>query len=218
MNTQLEELFKEWKENVDYYNENIVKDGIINEELYDKSSVKVLFIAKEPNDPKRSSWSFQDLWETEEGFRNSFSFRIAEWAAGIQNNFKSNYDNLWEDYENMFNYLKSIAFINVKKIGGAGITNYDELHEHFNLNKNFLKSEIKIIKPEVIILGLSFDKIIREELFVGSVWKSSGYQIEISNWNGIKIIDFYHPSSRNAPAAAYSLLQNVFNSIEFKSL
>ena len=57
-------------------------------------------------------------------------------------------------------------------------------------------------------MGLSWNGL-RERLFPHVVWRASGYAVDIGDWEGRKLIDFYHPSARNAPAAAYCLLEKV---------
>lgn len=218
-NEELNELFKEWEKAVPEYNGKFVSDGIINENLFNDAGKKILFIAKEPNDPlAEKPWDFRDIWKEKEEFKNSFTFRIAEWALGILNEFNISYDELWTDRERIFLTLQRIAFMNIKKIGGGGVTNYSELLRHLAMNKTFLLKEIYIINPDIIVLGISFDPIIKKELFDNTKWTPSCYGIDITLWNGIKVIDFYHPSSRNAPAAVYSLLQNVVRSNQFISL
>ena len=80
-----------------------------------------------------------------------------------------------------------------------------------------IQEVIKIIDPEIIILGTSWKKL-RNFILDKHDWSHSGYYVAIGKFNKAKVIDFYHPSSRNAPSAAYSLLQNIINSDPFKSL
>jgi len=216
---ELDNLFTEWEEKVNEYKNKFVSDGIIDENEYDNADKKLLFIAKEPNDPlQERKWDFRDIWKNKIEFNNSFSYRIAEWAYGILNDFPP-YDDLWSnDPSKLFNILQSISFMNLKKIGGNGSSEYDSIHKHVNNELDFLKKQIDIIRPEIIILGLSFWSDIRNIIFQDAEWTRSGYNIEIAKWKNIKIIDFYHPSSRNAPAASYSLLQNIVNSNIFKNL
>jgi len=89
--------------------------------------------------------------------------------------------------------------------------------DHTRKSFDFIHQEIGIIEPEIIILGISWKKI-RTELFPKLEWKNSGYDVAIAKYKKSKIIDFYHPSSRNAPSAAYSLLQNIIRSKQYKEL
>lgn len=52
--------------------------------------------------------------------------------------------------------LKDIAFINVKKVGGASRAKVDELREAYSKTKDLLFKQIEIVKPEVVIFGGSY--------------------------------------------------------------
>jgi hypothetical protein len=107
--------------------------------------------------------------------------------------------------------------MNVKKSGGIGNSNRKIMMQHLSINFEFLHKQIGIINPEIIIIGLSWNEL-RDGLFPQIKWNQSGYDIEIGKINNSKVIDFYHPSSRTAPAASYCLLQNIVSSDKFKSL
>jgi len=113
--------------------------------------------------------------------------------------------------------MQSIAFMNIKKSGGGGRSVYNQMMEHLKINLDFLHKEIDIISPEIIVLGTSWPEL-RDGLFSDVNWVSSGYDVVIGRHQKSKIIDFYHPSSRNAPAASYSLLQNIVNANQFIQL
>jgi hypothetical protein len=211
---KLDQLFKVWEDDISAYKGKFIKDGIINEPLYDNALRKILFIEKEPNDPNQESWDFREWWNKEVVF--PFSYRIAEWSYGLLNDFPS-YDTIWATDNAPQNVIKQIAFINIKKSGGSGNSSYEELMEHVKQNHKYLLEEIMIINPEIIVTGLSWGDL-RNELFGSLEWKGSGYDVAIARFHDMKVIDFYHPSSRNAPAASYSLLQNILQSANFKQL
>ena len=213
-NLRLNTLFNKWKKQYPD-SENFVKDGIIDEELFDQSPQKILFITKEPNDPKQKGKDYRIWWNEEIYFK--FSYRIAEWTYGIHNDFPP-YDRIWPDNEDEIAHksLKSIAFMNVKKSGEGGASEEKEINKYVNRDIEYIHKQIDIIDPKVIIIGMSWASTVNL-LFPEVDWKQSGYGIEIGRYNGSKVIDFYHPSSRNGPSASYSLLQNVvgvFHSME----
>jgi hypothetical protein len=215
---QLDQLFEKWQKDIPSYKGKFVKDGIIKEEIYSVlTKPKLLFIAKEPNNPKQEEGDFRKWWcDTDPQY--SFSYRIAEWAHGILNDFPP-FDDIYDGgYPVKYKEaLSSIAFMNIKKIGGLGNSNYTEMMKHLKDNKELLMESIEIISPDIIITCFTWPEL-RNELFSNLKWEKSGYAIDIAKWKNTKIIDFYHPSSRNAPAAAYSLLQNVIQSDKFKKL
>lgn len=212
--TELDLLFKEWENSNPNYKGSFKRDGIIDENNFSKASSKLLFIAKEPNDPKQKSGDYRTWWT--EGLKYGFSHRIAEWSYGILNGFPQ-YDMIRKDNSLLEQAILDISFMNIKKIGGKGSSEKEEILRYLRADFEYIHKEIKIIEPEVIITSLSWNSV-RNGLFPEIIWYESGYSIAIGKFNNSKVIDFYHPSSRTAPAASYSLLQNVMNSSSFREL
>jgi hypothetical protein len=211
---ELNTLFADWEKFVPEYTAKFVRDGIVNEEAYLLAHTKILFLTKEPNNPGQTPGDFREWWK--EGIKYGFSFRLAEWAFGILNDFPP-YDEIWKTKDNVNHAIRSIAFMNVKKSGGGGLAEYDRMIEHATKNKDFISKQIDIIQPEIIITGLSWPEL-RCQVFPDLAWMESGYGIAIARCGDKKIIDFYHPSARTAPAASYSLLQNVIRAPPFRNL
>lgn len=118
---QLDSLFDEWEQTVSEYKGKFVRDGIINEILYKDTSPKILFITKEPNNPKQTRGNYREWWG--DGVKSPFSYRIAEWSYGILNDFPK-YDEVWKE-NRIHKSIQQIAFINIKKSGGAGNSDYN---------------------------------------------------------------------------------------------
>lgn len=108
--------------------------------------------------------------------------------------------------------------MNVKKSGGGSFTDLDELYAIVKPQCNFILKEIGIINPDIIVACISFAEHLIEDIFGKVAFKNSGYNVTVGRYNNSRIINFYHPSSRNVPAAMYSLLQNVVQSEVFKHL
>ena len=212
---KLENLFERWERSIPGYKGKFVKDGILNEFLYDRAPLKILYLMKEPNNPEQKPGDFREWWKDE--IRFLFTYRLAEWSYGILNDFPP-YDDVWTDVKATHQALLHTSLMNIKKIGGAGSSKYSEIDSHLIKCHDYLKEQIEITDPEIIILGMSFWTDLRDKLFPDAKWSSSGYGIEIGKFKKAKVIDYYHPSSRTPPAAAYSLLQNVIKSEKFQLL
>jgi hypothetical protein len=174
-------------------------------------------IAKEPNTrnhEQASDHSFVTEWESKNG-TYPFALRIGEWAYGLLNGFPL-FDSLTQ--EKKLESLRRIAFMNVKKMGGGGLAISEDIYKVVCEHRKYILDEIAIIDPDIILLGLSFDDRLKRELFGPRTWQLSGYTVKLLPFGKAWIIDFYHPSSRNVGAAAYSLLQNVVQSDAFKVL
>lgn len=214
---KLNKLFKEWEDNIEDHKGKFVSDGIINEVEWIKATPKILFIAKEANQyGKQAVGDFRHDWRN--GISNyPFAYRIAEWSFGIISNFPV-FSDIFPKSPHYHETLQKISFLNVKKTGGIGSSEGIIIGKHFDQNQKFLMKQIQIINPDIIVLSLSFNINIREKMFGDIEWRSSGYDINVARWENARLIDFYHPSSRNGPAASYSLLQNVVRSKVFRGL
>jgi hypothetical protein len=210
----LNDLFDRWEKAIPEYQGKFVKDGIVDERKFSPTPTKVLFIAKEPNNPKQEQGDFREWWR--EKIYYTFSYRIAEWSYGLLNNFPQ-YDNIRATEGSAHKAIQCIAFMNIKKSGGLGNSEYDRMMEHLEKNFEFLHQQIDIISPDIIITGTSWKKL-RNGLFPEVKWINSGYGIAIGRHKNAKVIDFYHPSSRTAASASYSLLQNIINAYQFRQL
>ncbi len=195
-----------------HYNGKYVNDGIINEELFRAQKQKVLFIAKEPNNPNQQEGDYTEWWK--EGPKYSFSINIAVWAYGILNDFPA-YINFIEKGELLKEALQSIAFMNVKKIGGASVSKYAEISEHIEQNRDLLEMQIKSINPDIIISCLGDGKL-NDALYGNLIWKDAKCGVKFSSYNHSQLIDFYHPSARMPNMASYALLKEIVNEIKPK--
>jgi hypothetical protein len=211
--SELEILLNEWENAFPSYHQKFVRDGIICETQYQKAKIKILFIVKEPNDPLQSSWDLTKVLN--EYFSGNFSIRLSEWAYGILHDFPPLIS--LTDPKVLHIALKSVAIINLKKIGGGSISNMDEIVSHAIQNKSFLVRQIKLIDPDIIIGGVGQTRI-WNLIFETVEFKRSDYDIMVGKWNNIKIIDYYHPCYQVPRAMSYSLLQNIYNSTIFNQL
>jgi len=216
---QLNALFAQWEAEIPAYKNLFVKDGIINESQWNVTNPKILFITKEPNHYENPrAGDFREEWS--KGDCNyPFAYRIAEWAFGIIQGFPE-FISIRHPKDLCHEYLQKIAFMNIKKLGGGSNAIHKNLVAHLKVGRHchFIREQIRIIDPDLIILGFSSHKRLIEMVFPDIKLNQCGYYIEVAKLGKSKVIDFYHPSSRTGPPAAYSLLQNVINSNVFKEL
>lgn len=199
---QLNQLFDRWQTMRQYV--GFKKDGIINEALFKSSHI--LFVCKEPNDPKQEEGDYRVWWNQEMLY--TFSRRIGEWSHGIFNNFPP-YESFKDEDSHLA--LRSIAFMNVKKVGGGSTANHNEIEKWLERDITFLKEEIEIINPKLIICCLGFSQITRalfNEVPEGD-WHSTGYGVPYAELGERLIVDFYHPSTPAPGVMSYLLLEKV---------
>ena len=215
---RLNKLFDEWKQKRRKEAECMCLDGIVCEDNYESANPKLLFIAKEPNNPKGPAFDFREEWRRE--VKYAFAIRLCEWAYGVWNCFPplSEFDALAE--ADKLEVMSYISFMNLKKVGGPGKADQEEIRSTTDRDKDLLRRQIEIIDPDVIIGGVGRgDSRLWSLLFHGIAFQDCGFDICVARVGHRRVIDFYHPSYHNVPRAmSYSLLGRVFQSDEFKRL
>ena len=219
---RLNALFTEWKDQKPAEEaKRMCLDGIVCEERYDNTNPKILFIAKEPNmDPEEPGFDFREWWGDGE-VKYAFSKRLCEWAYGIWNGFPplEQYDALVDSLNIQSDTIRSIAFMNLKKVGGGSKADAGVIKAATEANLCFLQRQISIINPDVIIGGIGFDLDLWRLLFPGIEFQPSGFDIGIAHLEeGAKVIDSYHPSYRVPRAMQYCLLGRIFGSEKYCAL
>lgn len=145
-------------------NENLcpIYDGIVNEEKYINAAYKILWILKEPYDDYDEKgnviggdWCLADaLNKSPQGFSKVKTWQQVIYVShGILNGFPK-FNNMDYYYEqSMYEVLRSIAFINLKKTPGHTSTPHHVLFEAYTKYKSILLEQVEKYEPEIIIGG-----------------------------------------------------------------
>lgn len=182
------------------------EDGIMNYELFKNEKIKILWILREthgkfnpkkwwgdkdylkkkiePFDSKDKKGSKKDTWQP-----------VAKICNKILNNKESN-----DDYE-LAATLERISIINLKKTsGGSKITKKFAEVLKKQENRDIFVTQIKRIKPDVIICGNTLNKIKTSEInfregkpktFSSNAMKKNHYFC----FKNVVFINIYHPSN-----------------------
>ena len=211
---RLDALFEEWERRIPEPG-RLCRDGIVCEECFETADPKLLFVSKEPNNPVGDGFDFRTWW-TEEPVKYSFSHRLSEWAFGMQHGFPplSEFD---ADQANKREAIRAIAFMNLKKVGGSASADSKVIKATVDREQDLLRRQIAIIEPDVIVGGIGnsglWHLLLPDIEFIGC-----GFDIGVTRVDGIRVIDFYHPSYRVPRAMSYALLGRVFQSEIFARL
>lgn len=183
----------------------------MNEERFASSKVKVLFLLKEVNDrEQKKDWSLVQLIHNQ---INKMKFlriwhTVGIWSFALQNGFPA-YQTLKLKH-NVRDGLYEIATTNLKKSGGGGTSDFHEIREHAQKNKELWVREIEIIQPDVVICGGTFD-IIQDILGFETTTCDSG--AKIGKAVNTTFIDFYHPMYRISPKILYAYFKETMQSL-----
>ena len=136
-----DKLFANWKESVKAGESQFVPDGVVCEEEYSKSELKIVVILKEVNNPGVSDFDLRVFLRDGAPYGAQTWNNIARWVYGIRHRKSMP---AWKDFPSMSaekraEILQSICAINLKKSPGGSSAIYEEL-------KNAVKKDGALIK------------------------------------------------------------------------
>ncbi len=200
-------LFEKWK----IEREGFIADGVVDEEAYLSSKPRVVYLLKEVNGGQ--DWSLTDYISA--GGRAHTWNNIARWQYGLQNLEREIH---WDEIKDISNNwrkerLQSICAVNVKKTSGGCTSKKDELVEKAFQDRKFLKEQIEIYNPDIIICCgtsyLYFDYIygIRAE------GKMTNRGIWFIKDKSKVIVSYLHPEARVRDSMLYYGLTDAVKEI-----
>ncbi len=202
-------LFNQLKIN----NPSIVTDGIVNEKEYLDSKYKILYIMKEVNSYQNGGWSLTEFISN--GAIPQTWDNVARWTEGILN-LEKDFD--WE-YLSRANdlrrniYLKKIASINLKKTPGRHTSIAKEISMATKNNKEFIKKQVDIYQPDIIICCGTSGLFVRDCLESDLTWQMTSRGIEYIIFDKTIIVSFSHPEARVADQYLYYALIDAIREI-----
>lgn len=140
-------LFDEWQTN----REGFVADGLVDEGSYLESSLRLMFVLKEVNDPGGGYWDLRQF--IREGGRRQTWDNITRWVKGIRS---LPLDLKWDEISEISaaqrrDALMSICAINLKKSPGGHTTDNQRLCEVSNKDKTFICRQFALYEADVVI-------------------------------------------------------------------
>ncbi|MFH1700701.1 MAG: hypothetical protein ABIE07_08960 [Candidatus Zixiibacteriota bacterium] len=151
------DIWERWFEHYRELNiriEDVCKDGIFDNNEFEKAKVKILYVMKEVND-----WPGGDLRTLfDKGLKIRMWFTIARWTSGILRDFPD-----YEEIDKAEIYSKDIhkiASINLKKTTGESISNMAVINAHAYRDRHLLRKQISEINPDIIIACGTFESLI----------------------------------------------------------
>lgn len=147
----------EWKER--HQNKGLNKfiyDGIVNESLWIESPKKIMFFLKEAYLKDEVSegnlcsflnkWSVWRMWKV-----------VSDWIYALQNVTETSIPSFHSfDYNNSDEStcrVRSISVVNLKKSEGKTSSDYSDLLNFIQQDKDLIQRQIEEINPEIIICG-----------------------------------------------------------------
>jgi hypothetical protein len=189
--SEMNELFSEWKKEVLSTSNHFVEDGIISQEHWNNADKKILLVLKETNDYEGNIVSLinkaiNDNPKSKVWDRPTFH-NAGRWVYGLLNTEKdvAPYKNAQRERKSA---LLSCALINVKKTTG-GSRAKKSVEQHAKKYSHFIKRQIDIIQPDIIILGGTY-KMIKDHVLP----KMNKVDFRVHKYNNAICINANHPS------------------------
>jgi len=182
-----------------------ISDGIVNIDNYLNAKYKILWMLKESNDLNENheggGWSLTKAinglksWEEQPQTGRITFQRIIYSTYGLLNDFI-----LWKDMshirnEEVFESIKKIAYVNIKKIPGYATSNPLEIEHAYLANKDLLKRQIELYNPDIIIAGNTLQYFFNDLQIPFDNKKSNGKTAYYPSKDRL-YIHAYHPSVR----------------------
>lgn len=157
---QVNESEKDWKKTkgtTKYVSKSyFCEDGIIDEKVFEKEKIKVLFITNEANDDINGldenidSSRVKAFKEYHDVKKDDWKGKLRERVCAIYKVIINNYD--LHEYEVSYNF----AFMNLNKRAGTKKITDKHIERYVELYKDEIISEIQIINPDIIVwLGIN---------------------------------------------------------------
>ena len=200
-NTEYQEkitsLFKRWKEARPEYEQNghcFTEDGIANFDNWEKAKPKILFLLKE---------NHEDGWQPSEPIQlidKPFNMNIARWRQIIIELFNNHNKELDFESIKLPEIIDDIALVDIKKLNEWKCKSDDkEIYRYAGQDKDFLMEQISLINPNIILCCKTFEAL-DENIYSTEDWEEliSESNCKCYRFENRLVIDFYHPSTRNA--------------------
>ncbi len=207
---KIDKLFQKWpKEGIHKFE----RDGIVDEEEWNRQKVKVLYVLKEPHDPPVEGVPFEEIDKREFYFNGAFdgekeypeTFRLlSKWCYGISEGFPPWFDLNDEDFNSYISrspWFRKAAIINIKKYGGYNTSPFPLIRQYADEHQELLKRQIELIEPDFVVgCGLDFvAPIIIHHIFSVDDFETLDCKTGLNVWKhknlAWPLVDWYHPQA-----------------------
>lgn len=214
INQKLSVLYTDWQQS---HPGHFVAGGVVDEDMFNSSEVKILFLLKEVNDTEQAeNWSLVQLMQDQIKRKKFYHtwLTVGHWIFGMQQGFPAYQKLLQMSFkeDNITEGLLSIATTNLKKSGGSYESNEVEIREHARINKNLWMKEIEIINPDLVICGGTFS-IVKELLGFEITKCDSG--ADVGKALNTTFVEFYHPMYRVSPKLLYAYFKETMKTLGY---
>lgn len=201
---------------------SFTEDGIVDKNKWEttEKGKKVLYILREANGSRsivdgkvdKGNFWFKECIENNIGLDNRIFKRIVQMQKIIE--VKGN------DTE----VLKQTAFMNINKRGGLSAVDWKVLNNYAITYKDFIKKEIEIIDPDIIVCCGTYWTLVDQIYGVydkqQEEWKDRWvytYKLKLNN-KDVVVYNMWHPSARKSNEGYTKRFDSIYNHGNCKKL
>ena len=215
MNFNWKKLFDEWKNSNTIFENDFYKDGIVNETVWNNSTIKILYILKEVHETEEPSvCDFLKSDDILKGYEQKSDMwrKVAYLSYGILNSSELDLE-IMKNKEIYCDTINSISILNLKKCAGGGTESSEKSKSKGTYTKHardyaeFIKRQIFGINPNVIICCNTFEACKRYIFNPDHKCENNGYTFkqEVNDdrfsinvlKNDCIVFNNYHPTAWN---------------------
>ncbi len=165
--------------------------------------MKLVFVLKEVNDLGGGGWDLREFLR--DGGCGQTWNTVTRWVEGIEQLPRII---RWDELSTVDNnrrkrVLRKVAAVNLKKAPGAGVSDYDQLREATQRDRQFISAQLSLYAPDYVICcgTLVADLMLGAEPFAvyplnDDDWKTTRQGVWYRILNGTPHIAYHHPQAR----------------------
>ena len=191
----------------------IIPGGVMFGSKYDLLNRKTMMLMKEANDPSgKYDWSLPSLLTSI--YRRECTYyrmwkNVSRWAICTQIPDVSFEDT---NEEHLYEGLKLFATTNLKKSGGSGQSNLNEIIEQARVNSEEWIQEIDILDPLMVVCAGTFD-IVKEIMFINEKVELCKSGARYFMKDGRVYLDFVHPAYQVSDKLMFAYFKETYRSL-----
>ncbi|MBE9917886.1 hypothetical protein G8C92_28200 [Paenibacillus donghaensis] len=223
INSQLDELFQQWKMNESCAEGIFIPDGHVDEEAWSGSELKLMVLLKEVNSSD-AGWNLQQFVREKGYLKESSTWpALIRWTYGILHGYpefqevENRYANVKEEADQ---FLRQVYFANVKKIAGGSQAVHTDIERHIKSTGPLLLQQIQILNPSMVlccgdVIFHGVQKVLKETGSSKSERKQTSGGLDYIWWDDAQtfVIRYHHPNAHFPRAMSYTYLMKEVQKI-----